>query len=366
MERIPVSSVALAGNELKYLKECVETKWVSSEGEFVKKFEQEFAKYCGTRHAVSVSNGTHALHLALLCHGIKAGDEVIVPDLTFVATANAVAYIGAKPVCADIDRETWNIGPEKIKPLISKKTKAIIPVHLYGLPCEMDEINEIAEKQGLAVIEDSAESIGAEYKGKKAGNLGHSAIFSLYGNKVITTGEGGMITTNDAGIAEKANYLKNHAMSKERRYFHTELGFNYRMTNLQAAFGLAQLEGLDGFLMDRKKIAETYGELFSKTKGITLPLEKPYLKNTFWTYSVLIEKEFGISSAELQKKLGEKGIDTRPFFAPISKMPYFKSLGFKCPVSCDVSERGISLPTFSGLTGEQIERVIAEIKNSAK
>lgn len=364
MERIPVSEPAIVGNEWKYLKECVDTKWVSSEGEFVKNFEKEFAKYCGVKYALAISNGTHALHLVLLSHGIKTGDEVIVPDLTFIATANAVYYIGAKPVCCDINRETWNIDVEKIESLVTEKTKAIIPVHLYGLPCEMDEINEIAQKHGLIVVEDSAEAAGAEYKGKKAGNLGNSAIFSFYGNKIITTGEGGMITTNDAKIAERAAFLRNHAMSKERHYFHTELGYNYRMTNLQAAFGLAQLEGLDKFVGERIRIARLYSEMLAGVDGITLPAERPYSKHIFWTYSVLIEDEFGISSFELQERLRDKGIETRPFFAPISKMPFYQKFDFNCPVCYDVSKRGISLPTFSGLTEKQIERVVNEIKNS--
>ncbi len=363
MERINVSEVALMGNELKYLKECVETKWISSEGPFVKRFEAAFAEYCGTKYATSVSNGTHALHLALAAQGIKEGDEVIVPALTFIATANAVKYIGAEPVLADVDKTNWNIDVNQLESLITKKTKAIIPVHLFGVPCDMGKINEIAERHNLFVLEDAAQALGSEYEGKKSGNLGSAAIFSLYGNKIITTGEGGMITSNDKELCERAFLLKNHAMRPERRYYHEELGFNYRMTNLQAAFGLAQIEGITKIVDERQKIANIYYKKFKNNDKIIVPKKaNAGNKHNYWSFAVLLRKEYGISPKELADKLKQEGIETRPFFTSLSRINFLNKKNQPCPIAEGLTDQGIILPTFSGISEKQIDFICNKIK----
>jgi len=268
MSFIPISKPSITKKEIAYVTDAVRSGWVSSLGKYIDMFEEKFAAYCGTKYAVATSNGTTALHLVLAALGITARDEVIISDLTFVATGNAVKYTGAKVVTVDIEEETLCIKPEAIKKAITSKTKAIIPVHLYGHPANMEEINKIAKKHNLFVIEDAAEAHGAEVNGKKVGSLGHAGVFSFYGNKIITTGEGGMITTNDEELYKKMRYLRDHAMSKEKRYWHTEVGFNYRMTNLQAALGVAQLERIDELLAKKEEIFKWYQEGLKDVKGI--------------------------------------------------------------------------------------------------
>lgn len=358
---IPVAEPNLSGNELKYVKDCIESGWISSIGEYVKKFEQGFSKYCGVKHGIAVANGTVALHLALEALGIKTGDEVIVPALTFVATANAVKYTGAKPVFVDSEPRTWNIDPEKIEEKITKKTKAIIPVHLYGHPCDMDRINETAEKHGLKVIEDAAEAHGAEYKKKKVGSLSDISCFSFYGNKILTTGEGGICLTNDEKTAEKIEQLKDHGMSKERRYYHPQMGYNYRLTNIQAALGLAQLERIEQTIEAKRRNAKIYNSLLKDVKGITLPVEESWAKNVYWMYSILVEKDYRLKRDELMAKLKQEGIDTRPFFIPLHKMPYLSG-GEKLPIAEGLGEKGINLPSSVKLTKEQIEKITSIIK----
>lgn len=358
---IPVAEPNLSGNELKYVKDCIETGWISSIGEYVKKFEEGFSKYCGTKYGIAVANGTVALHLALEALGIKKGDEVIIPALTFVATANAVKYTGAKPIFIDSEPRTWNMNPAKIEEKISSKTKAIIPVHLYGHPCDMDRIKEIAEKHNLAIIEDAAEAHGAEYKGKKVGSLSTISCFSFYGNKILTSGEGGMCLTNDERLAEKIGQLKDHGMSKERRYYHPQLGYNYRLTNIQAAIGLAQLEKIEKTIETKRKNAKLYNSLLKDVKGITLPIEEPWAKNVYWMYSILVEKGYKLKRDELMTKLKNEGIDTRPFFIPLHKMPYLNE-GLKLPVAESLSEKGMNLPSSTKLTKEQIEFISDALK----
>ncbi len=349
---IPVAEPLLGEKELEYVTDCIRSGWISSIGKYVTKFEEEFSKYCNTKFSVAVANGTVALHLALAALGVGKGDEVIVPDLTFVATGNVVPYTGAKPVFVDIDRETWCIDPNKIQEKITKKTKAIIPVHLYGHPCDMDPIMEIAEENSLKVIEDVAESQGAEYRGKKAGSIGNIGCFSFYGNKMMTTGEGGMCVTNDEKIAERMRFLENHAMSEEKRYWHTELGFNYRLTNLQAAVGLAQLEKINKFIEIKRKNAFLYNGLLKDVSGIVLPVEKPWAKNVYWMYSILVDER-----DELMKRLKDKGIETRPFFYPLHQLPHFK-LDESFPVSDEISRKGINLPSSVNLKEEEIKEIV--------
>lgn len=360
---IPVAEPELKGKELEYVVRCIETGWVSSMGEFVEKFEEEFAKFCQAKYAVSTANGTVALHLALAGLGIGPKDEVIVPSLTFVATANAVVYTGAKPVFADSEAETWNIDPAEIEKKITKRTRAIIPVHLYGHPANMGPIIELAGKYNLYVIEDAAEAHGAEYKERKVGGIGKVGCFSFYGNKIITTGEGGMVVTNDKKLAERMRFLKDHAMSKERRYYHPEIGFNYRLTNIQAALGVAQLERVDNFIERKRKIASYYNELLTGTPGIVLPPEENWAKNVYWMYSVLVTENSKLTRDELAKRLKEQGIDSRPFFYPIHKMPPYDK-GERLPVAERLSQQGINLPSSVKLSRTDVERVAEAIKSS--
>lgn len=362
---IPVAEPNLEGNELKYVEDCIKTGWISSIGEYVTRFEEGFSRYCGVKHGVAVANGTVALHLALEALGIKKGDEVIVPSLTFVATANAVKYTGAKPVFVDSEPRTWNINPGKIEEKITEKTRAIIPVHLYGHPCDMDRIREIAEKHGLVIIEDAAEAHGAEYKNKKTGSLSTISCFSFYGNKILTTGEGGMCLTDDEKLAEKMRQLKDHGMSKEKRYYHPQIGYNYRLTNIQAAIGLAQLERIEQIIETKRKNAKFYNSLLKDVKGITLPVEEPWAKNVYWLYSILIEKDYKLDRDRLMAELKAEGIDTRPFFIPLHKMPYLDE-GLKLQVAEDLGMKGINLPSSTKLTKEEIHKIAETISRLNK
>jgi perosamine synthetase len=360
---IPVSEPTITEKEIEYVTQAVKSGWISSLGEYVNKFEEEFAKFVGTKYALTVANGTVGLHLALVSLGIKEGDEVIIPDLTFIATANAVKYTGAKPVFADIDIETWCISVEDIERKITRRTKAIIPVHLYGHPADMNPIMEIAKKYNLYIIEDCAEAHGAEYKGKKVGSIGHCGVFSFYGNKIITTGEGGMITTNDEKLYEKAKYLRDHAMSKEKRYWHTEIGYNYRMTNIQAALGLAQLERIYEIIQKKRQVFEWYKEGLKDLEGIKLNPEKEWAKNVYWMVC-LVNKNFDEERRnDFMIKLKEKGIDTRPFFYPCSMMPMYKQDNFINPASYDLYKKGINLPSGYNLTIEDVSYICKTIRD---
>lgn len=364
-ESIPVYEPVLGGNEKKYVMDCLETSWISSLGKYVTEFEEKFSQFCERKHGVSVANGTVALQLALMALEIKAGDEVIVPDLTFVATANAVSYTGAKPVFVDSETSTWNIDPAKIEEKITKKTKAIIPVHLFGHPCDMDLIMDIAKEHGLFVIEDAAEAHGAEYKGKKIGSFGHISCFSFYGNKIITTGEGGMCLTNDQKLADEMRFLKDHGMSSEKRYWHSKIGFNLRMTNIQAAIGVAQLEQIEKFIETKRKNAAHYNSLLKDVNGIVTPPEAPWAKNVYWMYSILVGQEFGMKRDDLMAALKEKKIDSRPFFFPMHQLPIYQQ-DKPYPVSDELSAIGMNLPSSPKLTKEQVERICEVIAKAAQ
>lgn len=353
MRFIPISEPNIGEHELLNVIDCVKSTWISSIGDYINKFEKEFSVYCGAKYGVSVSNGTVALQLALRSLGIKNGDEVIIPNLTFIATANAVTYLGAKPVLVDCENETWNLNTKNIEKAVTGNTKAIIPVHLYGHPCDMDLIMKIAKKYNLKVIEDAAEAHGAEYKGRKVGSIGNIGCFSFYGNKTITTGEGGICITNNKILANKMRFLKDHGMSTKKRYWHQEIGYNFRMTNIQAAIGCAQLEKINEFIKIKRQNAFLYNSILKDSNKIILPPEKKWAKNTYWLYSILLKN---INTNNLISNLREKNIDSRRFFYPINVLPPYKQKGdFK--VSNRLSKMGISLPSSTNLTEEEIKYI---------
>lgn len=358
---IPVCEPFIGQKELEYVTDCLKTNWISSKGKYIEEFEERFANYCGCKYGIATTNGTTALHLALASLGIGPGDEVIVPTFTMISTVFAVVYTGAKPVLVDAEPETWNIDTTRIEEKITDDTRAILPVHIYGHPCDMDPIMEIAQRHNLWVIEDAAEAHGAEYKGRKAGSIGHVNCFSFYANKIITTGEGGMVITSDKGVAEKAKALKDLAHSKQKRFLHTDLGFNYRMTNIQAAIGLAQFERI-GELVERRRVhAYLYNSLLKDIKGIKLPTEKEWAKNVYWMYCILIGNEFGMDRDEVMARLAGAGIETRTMFIPMNQQLVFHRMGLfnreSYPVAEELSRKGLYLPSSSGLKEEQINYV---------
>jgi len=358
--KIPVAEPDIGEDELKNVTEAVKSGWVSPKGPFVGEFEKKFSSYIGVKYGIATSNGTAALHLALTALEIGRKDEVIVPTLTFASVANAVIYTGAKPVFIDSHPDYWCINPEKIEDKISKRTKAIMPVHLYGHPCDMDAIMKIAKNNDLYVVEDCAEAHGAEYKSKKVGSFADIACFSFYGNKIITTGEGGMCLTNDEDLAQKMKLLRDHGMNVEKRYWHEVVGFNYRMTNLQAALGVAQLKKIDTFIEQKRKIAKLYNSLLKDIRGVTPHPEMHWAKNVYWLYSILIDEEsYGISRDELMEKLAKNGVETRRFFYPVHLMPPYKkyAANYQFLVAERLSSSGINLPSSVKLTEKEVRKV---------
>jgi perosamine synthetase len=361
--RLPVMEPVLKGKEAEYVLDCLATNWISSQGKYVEMFQNTFMEYHSVNHALCVSNGTTALHLAMAALGIGRDDEIIMPDLTFVAPASMVVLCGAKPVFVDVDRTTWTINPTAIEERITPRTKAIVPVHLYGHPCDMDPIMEIAKKHGLYVIEDCAEALGAEYKGRKVGTIGDIGTFSFFANKVITTGEGGMVTTNNSELHRRMQLLRDHGMTRDKRYWHHVAGSNYRLTNLQAAIGLAQMERINGFLEYRNEIVARYDRQLKDIRGITLPPREVWAKNIFWLYSIVIdEKQTGISRDALMAQLAGQGIDSRPFFYPLHQQPPFSSEADRAfPNSDWLALSGLSLPTSNNIKLEDVDKVCAAI-----
>ncbi len=361
---IPVCEPTLSGNELAYVTQAVQTNWISSAGGFIPKFEASFAERMGARYGVACVNGTVALHLALATLGLEPGDEVIIPTFTMIATANAVTYLGARIVLVDSEMSTWNMDVSQLEAKITPRTKAITVVHTYGHPVDMDAVNAVAQRHGLFVLEDAAEAHGARYKGRPAGSLGDAACFSFYGNKIITTGEGGMVTTDREDVAKLAWNLRDHAFSTERHFWHKFLGYNYRMTNLQAAIGLAQTEQLDKFVAARRANAAYYTSLLRKIPGITTPPEASWATNVFWMYGIMLEREFPLTRDQLRAGLARRGIETRTFFIPMHCQPiYFDRFrGQRFPVAEDLCRRGMYLPSASNLTRNDIEAVVDAIR----
>lgn len=350
---IPVAEPVLGGNEKAYVNECLESGWISGSGKYVDSLEGKFAEFCGASHAVAVASGTAALHVALLALGIGPGDEVIVPDLTYISSANAVAYCGARPIFADVDSLTWTIDPEDAARKVTARTRAIMPVHLYGHPADMDPIVALARTKNLRIIEDAAEAHGAEYKGRRVGTLGDIAVFSFYGNKIMTTGEGGMVVTDNRDLAQRVRLLKGQGMDPDRRYWFPVIGYNYRMTNLQAAIGLAQLERIEWLIERRREVAGQYGEAL-RHLPLVPPVEAPWAKNVYWLYSVCVTENQNRDL--LMNQLLDAGIETRPFFYPLHQMPpYFDPDGERTlPVTTRLAASGISLPSSATLSREDI------------
>ncbi len=364
---IPVCTPSLGGKEREYILDCLQTNWISSNGKYISSFEEAFSSYCGQKYGITTTNGTTALHLALVALGIKPQDEVIMPSFTIASTAFAVIYCGAKPVFVDSEFDTWNIDPSLIESKITKKTKAIMPVHIYGHPCDMAPIMALAKKYKLAVIEDAAEAHGAEYKKQKVGSFGILSCFSFYGNKIITTGEGGMVLTSNKKLAQRCRYLKNLTFQEPKRFWHKEIGFNYRMTNLQAALGLAQFEQINRFVENRRANAQLYNTLLSGIPGIRLPIERPTMKNVYWMYGIVLEKKFGLSREQLRSSLKERGIETRNFFIPMHQQPIIKKMGLvssreRYPIAEELGRRGMYLPSGSDLKEKEVEYICASIK----
>ncbi len=359
---IPVAEPLLAGNELKYVTECVQSGWVSSLGKYVRDFEQQFAAYCDAQYGVATFNGTVAIHLLAATLNLGPGDEVIMPGLTYVASANGIRYTGATPVFVDSERDTWNIDPATVEAAITPATKAIMAVHLYGHPADMAPLRDIADRHGLLLLEDAAEAHGARYRGRRVGGLSDAAIFSFYGNKIITTGEGGIIVTNNREWAERAFFLENQGRYNDNPYFHPEVAYNYRMTNIQAAIGLAQLEKIDDLLAIRRNNAAHYNRRLVEIPGLTLPPQAGWAENVYWMYSVIVEDEFGLSRDELRDQLRAAGIDTRPFFYPVHTLPMYNT-GQSLPVAEELGRRGINLPSGATLTTEQIDYICDTLSN---
>ena len=363
MYKYPVYQPSLTGNEKKYVNECLDSTWISSKGRFIAQFENAFAQFINTKHACAVSNGTMALHLALLALGVGAGDEVIVPTLTYIASVNAIAYTGALPVFADSLFDTWQMDPKDVEKKITPRTKAILAVHLYGHPCDMDALKSLCDQHGLFLIEDCAEAIGSLYKQQHVGTFGDIAAFSFFGNKTITTGEGGMVVTNDETLHHRAVHFKGQGLAQHRQYWHDVIGYNYRMTNICAAIGLAQLEQVQTFIDRKIAIANLYRDGL-KDSGILFHGQHPDVFHTYWMCSILVQQP--ATREPLREHLAAQGIETRPLFYPVHTMPMYSSKYQRHPVAEHLGWRGINLPSYPCLTDDDVVFIIEKIRNYNK
>ncbi|PKP62177.1 aminotransferase DegT [Candidatus Atribacteria bacterium HGW-Atribacteria-1] len=363
---IPVNEPLIGKKELEYVTDCLKTGWISSAGKYIEQFENKWAEYCGKKFGIAVSNGTVALEAAVKCFDFEPDSEIIMPTFTIISCASAIVFNKCVPVLVDCDPETWTIDVSQIEEKITKKTKAIMPVHIYGHPCDMDPIINLAKKYNLKIIEDAAEAHGAEYKGKKCGSFGDISCFSFYANKIITTGEGGMILTDSEQYAEKARSIRNLCFKKDPRFYHTELGSNFRLTNVQAAIGLAQVERIDEPVEKKIWIGKSYTEKLKNIKGLQLPVEKEWAKNVYWMYGLVLEAETGHNAVIFAKALKEKGVDTRPFFLGMHEQSVFHNMGLfndeHYPISENIAKQGLYLPSGLTLTGKEIEMVCNSVK----
>lgn len=357
--KIPIYKPDLTGKEKEYVLDCLDSTWISSKGKYISLFEDAFAKYIDVKHATGVCNGTVALHLALLALGVGPGDEVIVPTLTYIASVNAISYVGAVPVFCDSLPGNWQMDPADVEKKITAKTKAVMAVHLYGHPCDMDTLSKICKAREIFLIEDCAESIGSEYRGKKTGTFGDISTFSFFGNKTITTGEGGMVVTNDETLIKRARHFKGQGLAQHREYWHDVIGYNFRMTNIEAAIGLAQLEKVNFFIEKKLAIAGKYKKAF-KNGPVQFHQADDNVLHTYWMCSILVPE--ADDREKLRKHLAQKGIETRPLFYPIHTMPMYSNKFYKHAVAEDLGWRGINLPSYPGLTNEETDLIIESIK----
>lgn len=364
---VPVNEPLLDGNEEQYVLECVRSGWISSEGPFVRRFEEQFAARVGRRHGIAVANGSAALEAAVAALQLGAGDEVILPASTIISCAAPIVRAGAKPVLVDCDAGTWNMDVAQVEARITPRTRAIMAVHIFGLPVDMDPLLAIARKHGLKIIEDAAQAIGQAYRGKPCGGFGELSTFSFYPNKHVTTGEGGMVVTDDEALAERCRRLRNLCFKPEQRFVHDELGWNLRLTSLQAALGVAQLERLDRSVARKRRMGARYTELLKGTRGLQLPVAStPYAENVYWVYGVVLEDDVPFDAREAMARLGGLGIGTRPFFWPMHEQPVFRRMGLfggeRHPVAERLARRGFYVPSGMALTDAQMQRVAAALK----
>jgi perosamine synthetase len=368
---IPVNEPKLGSRELEYVTECIQTGWISSAGRFIDQFEQQWAAYCCRRYGIAVSNGTVALQIAAACLDLQPGDEVIMPTFTIISCAQAVIYSGGVPVLVDSDPQTWCMDFSQVRSKITPHTRAIMPVHIYGHPVDMDPLLELAEEFGLIIIEDAAEAHGAQYlshrgeqtqgEWKRCGSFGAMSCFSFYANKLVTTGEGGMLVTDDPLLAEKARGLRNLCFQPQRRFYHEALGFNFRMTNLQAALGLAQLERIDEIVAHKRWMGRAYTEGLEDIASLQIAVEKPWARNIYWMYGLVLSEETGMDAVEFARRLHSAGVETRPFFLGMHEQPVLRKMGYyqdeHYPVAERIARQGLYLPSGMALTAEQLETV---------
>ncbi|MCW3463972.1 DegT/DnrJ/EryC1/StrS family aminotransferase [Chitinophaga nivalis] len=352
--KIPIYQPSLGEQEKKNVMECLDSTWISSKGKFIAEFEREFAHYLQVGHAASVCNGTVAIHLALVALGIGKGDEVIVPSLTYIASVNAITYTGATPVFVDSLNDCWQIDPADVEKKITANTKAVMAVHLYGHPCDMDAMTAICRKHNIFLIEDCAEALGTQYKGKHVGTFGDVSTFSFFGNKTITTGEGGMVVTNDQTLHDRLVRFKGQGLAKHREYWHDIIGYNYRMTNICAAIGLAQLQRVEDILARKRKVAKTYEAAFEGT-GIVFHKEQGDVVHSYWMCSILVTDE--TERDDLREVLKAKGVETRPLFYPVHTMPMYAARYERHAIAENLGRRGINLPSYPELTQEQLDYI---------
>jgi perosamine synthetase len=367
-ELIPVNQVLLDGNEKKYLNQCIESGWISSEGPFVRQFEEQFAARLGRKHGIAVANGSVALDAAVSALGLGPGDEVIMPTFTIISCAAAVLRAGAVPVLVDSDPSTWNMQAPQVRARLTPRTKAILLVHIFGLPVDVDPMLSLAAEHGIAILEDAAEMHGQTYKGRPCGGFGEISTFSFYPNKHVTTGEGGMILTDDDRLAEKCRSLRNLCFQSKKRFVHEDLGWNFRMSNLQAALGVAQLERLDEFVVRKRRMGELYTRLLAGVPGLQLPLAKvDYAENIYWVYGLVLEDQVSFDAEEAMRRLRALGVDTRPFFWPMHEQPVLRRRGLfageSYPVAERLARRGFYLPSGMGISEAQIKRVAESVRS---
>lgn len=368
---IPVNEPKLGQRELEYVTECIQSGWISSAGKYIDQFEEQWAEYCGRKYGVAVSNGTVALQIAVACLDLQPGDEVIMPSFTIISCAQAVTYSGGVPALVDSDPETWCMDVSQVKAKITPRTRAIMPVHIYGHPVDMDPLLSLANQYGLKIIEDAAEAHGAQYlsrvdgsdtgQWKRCGGFGELSCFSFYANKLVTTGEGGMVLTDDPQLAEKARSLRNLCFLPQRRFYHEALGYNFRMTNLQAALGVAQLERMEEIVAHKRWMGQAYTQRLSDLHCLQLPVERPWARNIYWMYGLVLSEDTGMDAVEFARRLRDRGVETRPFFLGMHEQPVLQGMGFfhheQYPVAERIARQGLYLPSGLALTEEQLEEV---------